>query len=160
MQIYTGTNLGTITDSTPYLPGTGSPTGTRNMMSEFGFGAALASSSLIRTADATPLPITAELVPAFPAPSSGPGRSFVSTTQACTASNITFSAVPDAGNWGDNIEGMVIYAKNESPGASTDGSDWPCLIWIDTLASSVCNDSCTLSSMLKLVPLPIRPMMV
>jgi hypothetical protein len=119
MQNYTPSSIVSSNDPIAYVPGV-----SRNMMNEFGFGAAESASSIIRSAG---VPITAALT----------GRTFVPATQACTAANITFPAVPDTGNWGTNIEGMVVYAKNESPDASTDGSDWPALLWIDTLSGSV-----------------------
>ena len=119
MQNYNPSLIVSSNDAIEFVPGT-----TRNMMNEFGFGSAESASSLIRSGGN---PIVAELL----------NRTFVSATQACTAGNITFPAVPDTGNWGTNIEGLVIYAKPTWAGASTDGSDWPCLIWIDTLSGSV-----------------------
>lgn len=97
----------------------------RNMLSDFGFGNAPASSSLVR--DGADLPIVAELT----------GRGFVASTGACDANDITFSNVPVnplTGTYGA-IEAMVIYLKNESAGASTNGSDWPVLAFIDTLST-------------------------
>jgi hypothetical protein len=131
MQIYSpaATVANGTNDNIPFahgVPGaTPTPiTGTRNMNSEFGFSSATdTGTSLIRNAN---VPIVATLT----------GRTFVPATQACTAANITFPAVPDVGSWGTNIEGMVIYLKNESPGATTTGDDWPVLLYIDTLSGS------------------------
>lgn len=108
-------------DSVRYVPNV-----SRNMNSEFGYGQTLANSSLIRTGGGTV--ITAELT----------GRGFVGATAACTASDITFSAVPVSAAY-TNIEAMVIYLQPLDGGAQADGSNWPVIAFIDTLGTGSMN---------------------
>lgn len=102
------------------------PSVSRNMQSEFGYGQTMANSSLIRTAGGAV--ITAELT----------SRAFVGATAACTSADITFSAVPVNSAYG-NIEAMVIYLQPLDGGASTDGTDWPVIAFIDTLSTGAMN---------------------
>ena len=125
MQVYS--NPSNSSDSTLFVAGT---SGSRNMWTEFGLGqASIANTSLIRSgALGATDNILAQLT----------GRTMITTTQACDAADITFTAVPDTGNFGTNIEGIVIYAKNTAgwADATNVGSDYPVLPFIDTLASA------------------------
>lgn len=122
MMVYTAPN--NSSDAVVYTKGT---SGGRNMYTEFGFGqASIANTSLIRYAGNTASDnITAELT----------GRTFVSATQAADSADITFTNVPDTGNWGTNIEALVLYVQNTASWAATDGSDCPVIAFIDTLAT-------------------------
>lgn len=108
------------TDAVAYVQGT-----SRNMKSDFGYGAALASTSLIRRADNSV--ITAELL----------NRSIIASSGALDADDITFDNVPTNVSYGD-IEGIVLYLEDQTRldggGVAADvGDSWPVLVFLDTL---------------------------
>lgn len=108
----------TSNDSVVYTSGLVGGGGARNMSTDFGYGLAAASSSLIR--DGSNNIITAELI----------NRSFVTTTGACDADDIVFNNVPtNAGAYGA-VEGIILYLEDQ---ATPDATTWPVLLFLDTL---------------------------
>lgn len=109
----------TSNDSVVYAAGTSGGGGARNMSTDFGYGLAAASSSLIR--DGSNNIITAELL----------NRSFVSATSACDADDIVFNNVPTNATAYGAVEGIVIYLEDQ---AVSDATTWPVLLFLDNLS--------------------------
>ncbi len=111
-------------DAVIYNPGAAGAGGSRNMKTDFGYGLAATSSSLIR--DGNGEVITAELV----------NRAFVSSTAACDADDITFKNVPVNDSAYGAIEAIVIYLEDQNNlDPATAGETWPVLLFLDTLTS-------------------------